>query len=167
MMTLFEVKNIIFQTECENLLLDGLCCSEPIMTRDAKGIIDNYFVYDLDRTNKSYSGPIVKFGIYSETTEVSYIDKDMKLGSGKGENDYFSAKNWGVYDNVAYGTYVNSFSYVREFIYENELSTENKKQLKIYLESLRSIIDDSLWEIYMEVNPTFFEWVKASLPEWR
>lgn len=165
MMTLYEVKNIVFRTECENLLLDGLCCSEPIMIKDSKGIVDNYFVYSLDREKKSYSGPIAKFGIYSETITVAYIDRNIKICVGKGENDYFPAQNWGCYDNIAYDNYVNSFPVIREFIFEKNLSKENKEQVRIYIDSLKCIVDDSLWEIYKELNPLFYEWINEILPD--
>lgn len=162
-MTLYEVKKVIFRTECENLLFDGLCCSEPIMTKDNKGIVDNYFVYGLDRDNKSYSGVIVKFGIYSDSITVAYIDKDIKSKVRKGENDYFPAQNWGCYDNIAYEKYVNTFSEVRDFVFEKTLNHEQKERLRTYIDSLKCIVDDSLWDIYISLNPLFYEWVNETL----
>ena len=44
-MNLKNVKAIISLTECYKYISCGAYCSEPIMTKDNKGIIDNYFIF--------------------------------------------------------------------------------------------------------------------------
>lgn len=155
-MNLFQVKNTIFKTECENLILDGLCCSEPIMTMRDKMIVDNYFVYGLDREKQEYTGPIVSFGILSENCEVAYVNKS--LNSCCGENDCIRAKNWNEYDKGSYNEYVSSYEKVRKFLFVPNCTEEEKIELKRYITSMEKIIDDALFPIYKELFPTFFEW---------
>lgn len=156
-MNLFQVKNIIFKTECENFILDGLCCSEPIMTKQGKGIVDNYFVYGINTDKHEYTGPIVSFGILSETCEVAYVSKDLNLRYG--ENDNIRAQNWSEYDKKAYDLYASSYEKVREFLFEENCSKYKKEELNKYIISMKKIIDKALWPIYKELFPTFFDWV--------
>lgn len=160
-MNLFQVKNIIFRTECENLILDGLCCSEPIMTmRDGK-IIDNYFVYGLDREKQEYTGPIVSFGILSESGEVAYVNKS--INACYGENDCISAKNWNEYDTGSYDEYVSAYEKVRNFLFNQNCIETEKMELKRYIISMEKIIDDALLPIYRDLFPDFFNWAFSVL----
>lgn len=160
-MNLFQVKNVIFKTECENLILDGLCCSEPIMTMKNEKIVDNYFVYGLDRGKKEYTGPIVSFGILSESCEVSYVNKS--LDSCYGESNYISAQNWNEYDKKSYDEYVSSYEKVRNFLFNQNCTETEKLELKRYIMSMEKIIDDALLPIYRELFPDFFMWAFSVL----
>lgn len=155
-MNLFQVKNIIFKTECENLILDGLCCSEPIMTMLDGKIVDNYFVYGLDREKQEYTGPIVSFGILSDTCEVAYVNKS--LNSCYGENDSISAQNWNEYDKMAYDEYVSAYEKVRNFLFTPSCTEIQKIELKKYITAMEKIIDDALLPVYKELFSDFFEW---------
>lgn len=160
-MNLFQVKNMVFKTECENLILDGLCCSEPIMTMQDEKIVDNYFVYGLDRDKQEYTGPIVSFGILSERCEVAYVNKS--LTSCYGENDYIRAENWNEYDKKSYSEYVSSYEKVRAFLFNKNCSGTEKLELEKYITSMEKIIDDALLPIYKDLFSDFFKWAFSVL----
>ena len=154
-MNLFQVKHVIFQTECERLVLDGVCCSEPVMTRDEKGILDHYFLYGEDEALKSYFGPAAVFGIYSDQARTAYIRKPA------GERA-IRALNWNQYDKKAYDLYCETFPRVREFLFRAECSEEEKKVLRAYVESFRRITDGGLWPLYQEIGGEFFQWAREA-----
>lgn len=162
-MTIHQVKEAIFRTECENIILDGLCCSEPIMEKKGDTIIDNYFVYAMDREKKSYSGPITSFGICSEQCRVEYVNKNLTGMTGHREEETYRAKNWQEYDVDAYNEYVTLFSVVREFLLKKGCTIEEKNTLGKYVASMKKIVDDALWPIYIELFPSFFDWCNSEL----
>lgn len=162
-MNLKQVKNALFQTECAGCVRDGMCCSEPVMTRDARGIIDNYFIYGENSERKSYSGPLVSFGVYSEQKKTAYIDCGQQRKFSKSAVDEIRAVCWDRYDEAAYSRYQAAFPQVREFLFEKDCTREQKEILQIYIKSLRSLTDDALWPLYRELAPDFFTWARACL----
>ena len=42
-MELKQVKALLHQTECGEMFMDGMGCSEPILTQGNAGLIDNFF----------------------------------------------------------------------------------------------------------------------------
>ena len=162
-MNVNQVRNAIFRTECKNLIRDGLCCSEPIMTRDEKGVIDHYFIYGINREEKTFSGPVASFGIYSESRETAYISASQTRKYSKSPEDEIRAVNWGQYDENAYGRYEETFPLVRDFVYRTHCTEEQKAVLRKYIEALRALTDDGMWPLYRELAPGFFNWAKTVL----
>lgn len=164
-MNLKQVKNALFQTECAECVRDGMCCSEPLMTRDEKGIIDNYFIYGENSERKSYSGPLVSFGVYSEAKKAAYIDYGQKKWFFRSSEDEIQAATWDRYDEEAYSRYLAAFPQVREFLFEKDCTHEQKEILRTYIKALRRLTDDALWPMYRELAPEFFKWARACLNE--
>lgn len=57
-MELKQVKALLHQTECGEMFMDGMGCSEPILTQGNAGLIDNFFVYLVDKPAGTASGPL-------------------------------------------------------------------------------------------------------------
>ncbi len=159
-MNLKQVKNAVFWTECRDCVREGMCCSEPIMTWDGRGIVDNYFVYGENGERKSYSGPVVSFGVYSEQKEAAYIKRGREMPFSKGAEDEIVAVSWEQYDGEAYERYQKAFPLVRGFLFEENCTEEQREILKSYLQAFRMVTDGGLWPLYLEMAPEFFRWAK-------
>lgn len=155
-MYLRQVKNAIFDTECGRLVRDGMCCSEPILSRDAKGVIDNFFVYCEDWEEGTFSGPAYRFGIYAETRETAYMEKNERYFS-VGKDVYQSYFRKSILAQEKYEKYSLSYARVREFVLM-ECTEEQRDILKGYMQSLEEIIDAKMLPLYWELAPRFFTW---------
>ena len=74
MEALGEIKQKIFRTECKEFLYEGMSRSEPVMTVDEHGIVDNYFIYAGNHEMTMVSPPMIAFGIYSDIGKTAYIN---------------------------------------------------------------------------------------------
>lgn len=159
MQSLKEVKSIIFQTECKELIREGLNCSEPVMTQDETGLIDNYFIYACNEDETQFSKPITIFGVYSEQKKKAYsIEK----------ND-FEDKAYDVDEKPedsavlsAYNIYSSEYLKVRDFAFCN-CTTEQKESLKRYIDAFRLVSGSVLWHFYQQLFPSFFTWANEQL----
>jgi hypothetical protein len=156
MKSLKEIKAVIFKTDCKDLICEGLCCSEPIITKDENGLIDNYFIYACDKKGTKYSKPLAAFGVYSEEGKTAYkkvsLDfEDREYCDDNPANDIEVSK--------AYDSYVALYPQVRNLVY-TECDDTQKKMLAEYVTALKTISGSVLWEFYNKLSPMFFEWVK-------
>lgn len=155
-MTLNEVKRTIMKTECKMFLCDGLTCSEPMLTRDEKGLIDNFFIYSSNREKTEFSKPIIIFGIYAELCEIAYIkecpeNRNMIKGIKLVEND-------SLFDS--FRRYSEIYPYVREVAF-TDCNENDKKKVLEYYDCFKSITNNVVWNYYKEVAPQFIEWVES------
>lgn len=157
MPSLKEIKSAIFQTEYQELICDGLCCSEPILTIENGRLIDNYFIYACNKTGTTFSKPMFIFGIDSENktgvyvnTDIPIEDKEYALQSDMNKDDMLAA----------YDKYVELYPKVREFAFK-ECSPEQKQWLYTYLKCLKVISGEILWIFYKYMAPSFFEWAET------
>lgn len=156
MTSLKEIKAKIFTTDCKDFICEGLYCSEPIPTKDDRGIIDNYFVYACNQEGTEFSRPLVVFGIYSEkgTSAYSRMGDEIDI-----EDKIYTAKAVVESEELLkiYARYEELYPIVREFSYRD--CDKNQKQLlSDYMSALYVISGDVLWNFYHCVAPAFFEW---------
>ena len=154
MLSLKEAKAAIYQTECGELILDGLYCSEPIMTYGEKGIVDNYFVFSADRLMKQISSPIFRFGIYSDRGEVAYVLEEEEQ-STRIDNELRANED----PYQMYQRYSDLYPIIRSSLIQGNCNVQEKKDLKEYCSILRSFSGSGLWNLYKKLYPTFFDWV--------
>ena len=62
MISLKKARSTIFSTECGKCIKEGLECSEPIITQDENGLIDNYFVYGCDSEGRHFTNRLLGLG---------------------------------------------------------------------------------------------------------
>lgn len=72
-MELKQVKALLHQTACGEMFMDGMGCSEPILTQGNAGLIDNFFVYLVDKPAGTASGPLARMGLQAESGALSYF----------------------------------------------------------------------------------------------
>lgn len=150
-MTLKEIKNSVFLTECKDFILFGYSYSEPIMTKDNNGIVDNYLVFTVDFDNGNVDEPNAVFGIYTETLQVAYKKTIVFTKQQESfENSIDATKE-------DYQKYESLFFKVREFVF-CECNAEQKKILGEYVSLLGKISGNGLMDLYKKHFPSFFDW---------
>ena len=156
-MQLDNVKAVIYRTDCKKYILEGLSCSEPIMTKQEGKIVDNYFTYSQDENHQKISEPIIGFGIFTEDEKTVYIRKFSNEWDCKVLDEEFFDIDKAV---KIYDEYVRIYPLVRSCVYSNKLSQEQMEYLSKYLSYLRIISGEIIWKTYKELYPEFFEWVQ-------
>lgn len=156
MYTLKEVKTKIFKTECRDFICEGLCCSEPVLSKDEHGIVDNYFIYACNDDATIFSKPLVLFGVYSETETVAYVMKTLDM-----EDKEYKAPRIKVNEEIhtVYNRYSELYPQIRDFAFE-DCNVNQKDMLKEYVQSLEKISGTVLYGFYQTLIPQFFDWVK-------
>ena len=114
MLSLGEVNNIVFETECARYMRDGMFCSQPILSPGKKGLIDVFFVCTVDRLNNSVSQPLAIFGIYSDQKEVAYIKDPAEFEENKYSNYY---EEFSEDFSELYQQYENLYCKMREWAF--------------------------------------------------
>lgn len=154
-----EIKSIIFKTDCADCIYEGLHRSEPIITKDEKGLIDNYFIYARNDEASKFSKPMLAFGIYSDLEKTAYKkynldfeDKVYCLSDGTRKPEF----------DDAYDRYTELYPQVRVCAYF-ECSDEQKMIVREYLKSLETISGSVLWGFYQKLWPSFFEWAQRQI----
>lgn len=51
-MELMQVKSLLHKTEFGELVVDGMGCSEPVLSRKQGVLIDNFFIYLADKKSR-------------------------------------------------------------------------------------------------------------------
>lgn len=158
-MNLKNVKAIISLTECYKYISCGAYCSEPIMTKDNKGIIDNYFIFGRSADLSILEVPDICFGIYSEEKEVAYVNKSV--------SEMFEEKKIPEsFDDLgsmraSYTKYVELYPEIRAMI-KGEKNKE-KDIINQYLFYLKNISGNALYRIYEKMYPGFFLWAQENI----
>lgn len=158
-MYLRQVQNAIFYTTCGRLVRDGMCCSEPIMTRDKKGVIDHFFVYCEDEEAGCFLGPVNRFGIYAQKPETAYMEQNEGYFSQKEDEQRSFGKNPALTEED-YTHYAELYRQVREFVMQ-ECTDAQRETVKEYLSALRQVVGTEMFFLYRELAPAFFTWAES------
>lgn len=158
-MYLRQVENAVFHTECGRLLRDGMCCSEPVMTRNEKGVIDHFFVYCEEQETRAFLGPLARFGIYAEKPEPAYMAENKGYFSlAEDEQRQFHGNT--ALTKESYDNYSALYRQVREFVM-TECTAQQREVLQNYLHALGEVVDKAMFFLYRELAPAFFAWADS------
>lgn len=161
MISLKKARSVIFSTECGKCIKEGLECSEPIITKDENGLIDNYFIYGSDGEGKHFTKPLVGFGVYTELEKTAYIDKIFDLK----DKDYVSSCEMDINKSFeAFDKYSETYPQIRELAYK-ECDKDEIEILKTYIENLRIFSGDILYSFYEKLYPEFFKWAYKEIEQ--
>lgn len=161
-MELKQVKALLHQTKCGEMFMDGMGCSEPILTKDDTGLIDNFFVYLIDKRAGTASGPLARMGIHAESGALAYLTSADEQPFSVLPGNTIPVNSSAV-SNKDYENYSALYAEVRKFAFKRNCTTAEKTVLSNYLTALRSVVSDSLYPFYEELAPAFFEWSKHEL----
>ena len=161
-MELKQVKALLHQTKCGEMFMDGMGCSEPVLTKDGTGLIDNFFVYLIDKRAGTASGPLARMGLHAESGALAYLTSADERPFSVLPGDTVPVNSPAV-SNKDYENYSALYAEVREFAFKGNCTTSEKKALSSYLAALKSVVSDSLYPFYEELAPAFFEWARHEL----
>lgn len=157
-MNVFQVKNAIIKTECAEYVYSGLFCSEPIMSKDAKGkTVDNYIVYSRSDDCKLISAPECIFGIYTDMGKTAYVNDSISKDFS--EHEYVEIFADDECMRQARKCYLSVFPKVRD-MYQQEEEADAGIIVE-YVESLKTLSGDTLFSFYKKLFPSFFDWTKT------
>lgn len=161
MISLKKARSTIFSTECGKCIKEGLECSEPIITQDENGLIDNYFVYGCDSEGRHFTKPLVGFGVYTDKEKTAYLGREFEFE----DKDYISSDEINMNQSFeAFDKYSEVYPRVREFVYK-KCDDEEKVLLRIYLDNLKLFSGSVIYSFYEKIYPEFFEWVCKELEQ--
>lgn len=161
-MELKQVKALLHQTKCGEMFMDGMGCSEPVLTKDDTGLIDNFFVYLIDKRAGTASGPLARMGLHAESGALAYLASADERPFSVLPSSTIPV-NSSVVSNKDYGNYSALYAEVRKFAFKRNCTTTEKTALSNYLTALRNVVSDSLYPFYEELAPAFFEWSRHEL----
>ena len=161
-MELKQVKSILHQSECGEMFLDGMGCSEPILTKSKNGLIDNFFVYLANKKEETYSATIAKISLLAENGSiirvVSCSDEPFSVPPTETiKVDSFSPSE------QDYKEYSALYAKIRSIAFKTPCSSSEQQTISAYLDSLEKVVNKSLFPFYKELAPTFFEWATNEL----
>lgn len=158
-MTLQQIKQSLLQTSFGDFLRDQMCISEPIPLPTPAGLIENFFVFLVNKQEKTCSAPIARIGLFPEKQEIAYfIPCTDKPFSKKPEEILpFSIDDENV--RVLYPKYEMLYNTVRPLFF-HECSPQESALVDEYLQALIAITDPALFPFYIEMAPVFFLWLK-------
>lgn len=161
-MKLEQVKSLLHQTKCGEMFMDGMGCSEPILTQDSTGLIDNFFIYLIDKKTGTASGPLARMGLHAESGALAYLVSSAEQPFSVLPGNTISVKPR-IISEEDYHRYSCLYEEVRLFAFKKNCAAAEKTTLSNYLTAFRSVVGDSFISFYEELAPTFFEWSKQEL----
>lgn len=161
-MELKQVKALLHQTKCGEMFMDGMGCSEPILTQEDTGLIDNFFVYLINKREGTASGPLARMGLHAESGVLTYLTSADECPFSVLPGSTISVKA-SVVSNKDYENYSALYAEVRKFAFKRNCTTAEKTALSNYLAAMRGVVSDSLYPFYEELAPDFFAWSKCEL----
>lgn len=159
-MTLEQVKATVTDLDLRDVLKEGLCLSEPILSRTEDLVIDNFFTYGIDYEEKAYTQPLKQFGIDAQNKQVLYV---KEYSSCKSELIIVPAASWDSYDPGSYSAYSELYGKVRNVFGQISMIASEKSLLVDYCNALKHQVDEGMWPFYINLYPGFFEWIKENI----
>lgn len=163
-MELRQVKNRLLQTECGELIMDRMDISEPMLTKDKDGLVDNFFIYLVDMEEHINYGPVGRAGIDAETGKLKYLVSCNENPFSKKPTDIITAGTASA-TGTKYEAYSKMYPCVRAFAFKEHCSDEERRILRDYYHSFLGIVNPALLPFYKEMAPSFFSWVERTLQQ--
>lgn len=161
-MDLVQVKSILHQTEVGEMMMDGMGCSEPILTLKGDMLIDNFFVYLANKKTCTISGPVAQIGLNANNSEVDYLISCEAQPFSLTPQETITI----TYPSVLaedYDNYSRLYTQIRHIAYKSDCTPSEKQIIKGYMSSFRKVIAPAMMKLYEEMAPSFFIWVQDQL----
>lgn len=165
-MELIQVKHILHQTECGELFVDGMGCSEPILTRTEDGLIDLFFVYYANKKAGTFSGPVARIGLNAERGRLVSLESCYEKPFSVKPDELVVGKPQLVTDEQ-YEKYCRLYPEVRNLAFRESCTDSEKELLADYEKAFRAVVNPALFPFYLELAPAFFTWLSNQLKSWK
>lgn len=161
-MELRQVKSILHQSKCGEMFLDGMGCSEPILTKTEHGLVDNFFVYLANKKEATYSAPIAIISLQAETGTIIKMVSCNDEPFSVPPTETIKADSF-IPSEQDYKEYSALYAKIRSIAFKTPCSSSERQVISAYLESLEKVVNKSLFPFYKELAPAFFEWATNEL----
>lgn len=161
-MELIQVKSILHQTEVGEMMVDGMGCSEPILSLKDSKLIDNFFVYLANKKSCTISGPIARIGLNADNSEVEYLISCEAQPFSLAPQETITI----TYPSVLaedYENYSRLYAQIRHIAYKSDCTASEKQIIKEYMYAFKKVIAPAMMRFYEEMVPTFFAWIQNQL----
>lgn len=160
MKNLQQIKNLIFTSQCANLITDSMCFSEPLPRMSQQGIIDCYFLYSMKYGENAFYTPEGYFGIYSESGQMAFWQKREETEWKEMENSFILVQQVdSEKKKAAYWEYVRLFPFIRDYLYQTDCNDEQRKMIKAYMNAFSVYVGTEMIPFYQKLVPEFFAWI--------
>lgn len=129
-------------------------CSEPVLTKDGTGLIDNFFVYLIDKRAGTASGPLARMGLHAESGALAYLTSADERPFSALPGDTVPV-NSPVVSNKDYENYSALYAEVREFAFKRIPSSNHLllwKQRFLRLETVLVFTRPRFWELFSKAE---------------
>ncbi len=153
-MELKQVKALLHQTECGEMFMDGMGCSEPILTQGNAGLIDNFFVYLVDKPAGTASGPLARMGLQAESGALSYF-------ISANEHPFSVPPSCTIHVSPAmassedYENYSSLYAEIRKFVFKQNCTDSERSILSDYLTALKKYCKRFIIPFLYGIGPSF------------
>lgn len=157
-MELMHVKALLHQTEFGELVVDGMGCSEPVLSRKQGVLIDNFFVYLADKEAGKVSGPIARVGLCAETGKLDYLISCEEQPFSVGPADIID-QAYPMFSRDEYMRYASLYAEIREIAFKENCTESERRAIRDYYAAWKAVISPSLRGLYEELAPSYFAWM--------
>lgn len=156
---LTQVINILHRTVGSKLIMDGMGCSEPILSKRNGKLIDNFLIYFSNFEENLVSGPVAHIGLDADSQCVEYV---ISCDEGLFSLSSQSLMNVSEPDFTKedYEEYGKCYKAMRCIAYKSSCSDGEKNIILSYFRSLKKIVAPEMLKLYKEMVPEFFDWAK-------
>lgn len=182
-MKIWEVKNVIYDTEIAEYLRDGMAVSDPLPIMQKDRLVDLYLVYYVNVKKNTMSEPFFTFTIDTEKGTLLSVERwnerkqREKIGSVQKntEKREFSISNENGKDakkeilissdtienrKKAKEEYENLYPEMRDYFYKESLSREIKESMKQFCHAFCLYSGEGKVNYYKQAVPEFFRWME-------
>jgi hypothetical protein len=161
-----QITDCLFSPQIEKYIPDGMAHSLAVIGKERDVLLDCFFIYSIDYTDKTYALPSIRLGINTENGVLGFCKttQEMPFKSSAGKTSLRITLSIDFEKYVEYErSYQSLYPAVRDFAYKNGLTAEQKKTLAEYYRVLGLITDDTLKPFYRELSTSFFDWMGISM----
>lgn len=158
-MELKQVKSLLHQTKCGEMFMDGMGCSEPVLTQSEKGLIDNFFIYLTNKRENNVTGPIARIGLYADNGTLAYLIscEEKPFSVLPKESLPYVSPSFSVHE---YEEYSSLYGEIRKIAFKEHCTDEECEMILRYIDLFKKVVSKSLYRFYQELAPSFFGWVR-------
>jgi len=160
-MTYEDIQEVLTQKNFENYVMEGVFYSQTIIDIFQEKTVDVFFLFGYDASTKIIYQPFARIAIDSkEKTLAYYYESDEKPFDITLPEDFISKIPYDETYKEWLDLYGECYCKIREFVFQPNITDEQKIIISDYLQAFDNIIDDELKPFYFELSPEFWEWLK-------
>ena len=159
-MTLKEVKDAFFQSECGQYIREGVGVSEPIPRLVNDRMIDVFFIYKINRDTDQYTSPLVRFGIVADEKRMEFAEAVTNLTGDKSTGNSFNGSGNRKERMSYYHEYEAAYNKARDLFY-CRCTDGDKETVETYWKTFQKYVDPYMVKYYVEAVPEFFSWIQT------